>query len=314
MKILCPISSIDEMNLLVDEPVDELYFGISNPNTLFNNRRPSDVCNIKKSKELCSSLLRAVDRGIRLNLTCNAFIYPTDKLRYLLEDILYCYEFGVKDIIISDINTLLFLKQNCKIEDLRYTLSTCAPVYNSEAVTFYKALGISRICLPRHLSITEIKEITGKHTDMEFEIIGLNVRCINEDGLCCFEHGLHHYDTLLEGGGCQLKYGTTALVNDQIDDITQKIIQKRFECIYGNYISACAACIIPELSKANIKYLKIAGREFTTERKIRDIQFIRQCINHANSVNNSTEYKTKIKELYCYYYKKHCDITQCYYN
>lgn len=314
MNILCPLSNIDEIDLLIEEPVNELYFGINNQKILFNNRRPSTFCNMEKSKKLRDSLSRAVDRGIRLNLACNAFIYPPDKLHYLLEDVLYCYDIGVRDIIISDINAMLFIKNNNHHKDLRYTLSTCAPVYNSETVTFYQSLGITRICLPRHLSLAEMGALTRKHPEMEFEVIGLNVRCINEDGLCCFEHGLHNYDSALEGGGCQLKYEATAFVNDKIDDISKRIIQKRFECVQGKFISACAACMIPELNKANIGYLKIAGREFTIVRKIRDIRFIRQCIDCANSFDSITEYQKKARELYLNYYKKVCDATQCYYS
>lgn len=118
MNILCPLSNIDEIDLLIEEPVNELYFGINNQKILFNNRRPSTFCNMEKSKKLRDSLSRAVDRGIRLNLACNAFIYPPDKLHYLLEDVLYCYDIGVRDIIISDINAMLFIKNNNHHKDL----------------------------------------------------------------------------------------------------------------------------------------------------------------------------------------------------
>jgi putative protease len=291
-----------------------MYFGINNKKVVFNNRRPSTLCNIEKTNELRDALKSAVNRGIRLNLACNAFIYPLDKLQYVLEDIFYCYDIGVRDIIVFDINLLLFLKDNCYFDDLRYTLSTCAPVYNSAAIHFYKSLGIERICLPRHLSLSEMENITHNHQEMEFEAIVLNARCINEDGFCCFEHGLHNYDKVSEGGGCQLKYDATAFSDNEVDEVSKRIIEKRFECLQGSFIFACAACMLPQLHNANIEYFKIVGREFTTERKIRDIRFIKSCIDYVESSDNLLEYQNIVKELYIGYYNKACDITQCYYN
>lgn len=290
-----------------------MYFGITNNNIVFNNRRPSTLCNMEKTEELKQALLLAVNNNIRLNLVCNAFIYPTDKLDYILEDICFAYECGVKDIIISDINLLLYIKDNFPYKDLKFNLSTCAPVYNLEAISFYKSLGINRICFPRHLTLSEMKKLAEDNKDLEFEAFALNVRCINEDGFCCFEHGFQNYSPLFEGGGCQLKYKTKAIVNEKIDNITKQIIEKRFECVYGNFISACAACMLPIMKKSNINYLKIAGREFTAERKIRDVRFLQQCIKYIDMFDELTEYQKEVKRLYSLHYKKNCDITQCYY-
>jgi len=313
LNILCPISNIEELYLFIQENVSEMYFGINNNNVIFNNRRPSALCNMEKTKELKHALLLAKKNNIRLNLVCNAFIYPTDKLEYILEDIYYAYDCGVRDIIISDINLLLYIKDKFFYNDLKFNLSTCAPVYNMEAISFYKSLGISRICFPRHLTLSEMQQLAENNKDLEFEAFALNVRCINEDGFCCFEHGFQNYSPFFEGGGCQLKYNTEAIVNERVDNVTKQIIEKRFECVYGNFISACAACMLPIMKKSNINFLKIAGREFTVERKIRDVRFLKQCINYIDKFENLTEYQIQVKKLYERHYNRHCDITQCYY-
>ena len=311
MKIMCPISNIEELARFAAYDIGEMYFGIDNKNLIVNNRRPDYRCNFSYDKEELEQLFKyAEDKNLKLYVAFNSLVNDENTSESIIEEMDYCIQHGVKRFIIADINLMLTCKKSFG-SDIEIVLSTCMPVYNQYAIDFYRNLGIKRIVLPRHITLSKMEKLVQDNKDMEFEVLIKNARCINEDGLCGFEHSLGRFSSLMEGGCCQLNYTVKVHGADSFDDITNKIMIKRFECIRGDFINACGACYIKKLSEIGISSLKLVGREFTAERKTRDLKFLQDCINHTYL--SDEDYKCYVKNNYFETYGRKCEPSQCYY-
>lgn len=311
MNVMCPVSRLDEFENIVNWEVQEVYFGLNNENITINNRRPNSLCNLifdRKMLEKTAESLRK--KNVEAYITFNSMVNNEQCVKYLLEEIRLCIDCGITNFIVADINLILAIRENIK-DNYNLTLSTCMPVYNQRSIDFFKKLGVKRFVLPRHLLLDEIDKLVLKNSDCEFEVLIKNARCINEDGKCSFEHGLGNYIEGLEGGCCQLDYDVEYIDGIPEDTIEKEIIRKRFERIRGNFIFACGGCFLKHFYEIGVKSIKIVGREFSTERKQKDVKFITKCLKHVDY--SEEDYYTYVKKLYSEIYGSNCNVSQCYY-
>lgn len=316
MKILAPISNVDEIESIVNLDIDEVYTGINIGKFNLTNRRPSSLCNFSSLGDFEKLINRCHENDVKVNLVLNALFYPEDCFKDIFNIICKLKSIGLDNIIISDLNLLLFLEQNGVNKGLGIHASTCCSLYNSMAVKVFQDLGVNRIILPRHLTIDEIKNIVSSNYDMSYEVLIKNTRCINDDGMCSFEHGLHNFgNKKYEGGGCRLNYETSfERVSNELSEIDKKIILSRMKQVRGDFLFSCGACSLYEFSKLHIDVVKIVGREFSIKRKIKDIKFISMLISklESNSLSKN-EYSSFAKALYVEIYGQECTESQCYY-
>lgn len=291
MKIVTPISKVEELLPVLEAGADEVYFGMVPPEWTQQfgistvSRRMFG--NIKKYADMQWIISATHAAGKQSMLTLNAQHYTEPQMYCLIELARRFAGEGGDTIILADPALLMVVAEM----DLgvRIHLSSIAACRNSESAQFFGELGVDRVVFPRYLKLDEIRNIRATLPDMEFEAFVLNDGCIYEEGVC---HTVHLPQK--HGGPiCMDAYQHSFYRSDgkYIDKIAQqKLLQNeadykewtwyKFSCGFstsqqGYTFGPCGLCAISRLAAAGVTAIKIAGRETPLERKIKSIQLVR---------------------------------------
>ena len=348
MKIVSPITRIDEVKPLAEAGASEFYCGVltEEENKYFTNiwclnRRPSALSNLRSFKELSELVRIARGYGVNVSLALNEF-YAEEQFIKAREQINKALDCGVDAFIVADIGIMEELKQY--MDKVKIYIGVGGTVFNSRAIQFYKKQGAARVILPRHLTLEEIKtmRLGMENKEVQLECLILNERCNNIDGFCNFEHGIFSYSKLLNF--ISRNYRLLAkmrgfLPNTAINFIHTRGMKKELSCCFDykvmerkggiaagksrsrlknffnadKFLNACGACALYDLNKMNIDFVKIVGRVFFKD-KVRDVEFIHACLKllEDNSLGQE-HYKKLAKDIYKKYFKKDCQGFYCYY-
>lgn len=342
MKIVSAIDRIEELKYLVHAGVDELYCGLFTPNVPSHgnstlNRREGLFANITNYDEATTLIRKSNLFEIPIFFAVNSF-YSYRNYTNAVEQISKLIELGADGFIISDISLLKYIRE--QNYQSKIILSVGGTVFNSETVKFYQKLGVDRITLPRHLLLDEITSITNKKT--EFEIIAAKDKCSFIDGFCNFYHFIpggfseriiknkflskfilpnfipdkiqHRFGKASRA--CSFPYSFDFFDEKVcVSKKEQAILSKISTLIGGGYIfDACGLCCLRELSKANIKYLKISNRGRTTKEKIKNIRFVKSCIKSLSLNIDGEGFKKHIRKLFKKFFGFNCSAKECYFN
>jgi putative protease len=269
MKILAPLRSVSEVGPLQAAGADEFYCGLAPPGwkkkfgSAWPNRRHPDSAGVLNEQALREIIKAAGSMPVHVAL--NSPHYPPGALEMLagfgdrlLQDM------GVKALIVADMDLLLALLEAGHAAHLH--LSSLATSSNAASSRFFKALGISRIILPRHLTLAEIDQCV--IDEMEFEAFLMNDGCVFEEGLCATTHDAGTF-CLADGDG--LKDMPPGLLDRYA---FWKWTQNNCGCSTskGFPLGPCGLCAIPGLQTAGVGSLKVVGREASLERKYASVK------------------------------------------
>jgi collagenase-like PrtC family protease len=173
-------------------------------------------------------------------------------------------EMGVSALIVADMDLLLALVEAGHAAQLH--LSSLATSSNAASSRFFRDLGVSRIILPRHLTLAEIDQCV--IDEMEFEAFLINDGCVFEEGLCATTHDA---GTFCLADGDELKDMPPGLLDRYA---FWKWTQNNCGCSTsrGFPLGPCGLCAIPRLQAAGVRSLKVVGREASLERKYASVK------------------------------------------
>ncbi len=312
MKIVTPISSVSEIDMLLYNGADEIYCGIRTPewDNIFNqnwwmNRRSPERANFSSWQDLKIITYKAHENGVRVSITLNASFYPEKSIKYVLElcEKLAC-DIGVDTFIVSDLNLLIEIsKQNLPV---RIHLSSLGSCFNSYSVDFYQSLGVKRIILPRQLKLSEIKSIVkNKNTGMEFEVFCLNDGCFYEEGLCQTSHTL--------GAFCLINWDLetfSSRENEKLvmnDFYSHKQYLREYLWFQNNCGSTfqkdglpngpCSLCWFGHFKDWGITGVKIVGREASFQRKMSSLQLVKTLVEKTKTTKDRDKIGEYAKNL-----------------
>lgn len=262
------------------------------------NRRPWPNSNMSDFAELKKVVAKAHAHECKVFFTLNEHCYTNSQLTLVDYYVQNALEAGVDSIIFADPGLIHYFydKYHCSTH-----LSTGGTVFNKWSAKFFRdELKVSRIIMPREVTLDEIKKIT-EIDQVEYEVFILNEGCINIDGFCNHSHGIHYvgHDGQLKNTqysvGCMLKYDLLegkikGQEIDQTSDICTRIYESASRC------GTCGACAVYYFRKFGITSLKLVGRATEKDRIIRDIQYIKYAIELSEQVDDFQEYSAKIKE------------------
>lgn len=304
MKILAPISSYDELEMLAESGADEFYCGVVPREWMerysgaiwLNRRSPRGG-----SLETVSDLKRLVDeahgRGIPVFITLNAPYYTSEQLGWVIElarrldgDI------GVDALIVTDVNLLMQLSTAGLNAELH--VSSVAATLNSEAIRFLIQFGPSRIILPRSVTIPEVEQIvTSCGDEVEIEVFMLNDGCAFEEGFCATTH--HHavgaFCTSLSGMDAEFESGLgQGLSRRQISRLRRNLADYREWIWYVNGngcgttasglpYGPCGLCAIHDFYRIGVASLKIVGREASPFKKLASVRMVRDIVDRVKA-------------------------------
>jgi U32 family peptidase len=317
-------------------------------NIASSNRREWKTANLTGFDDLRKTVEAAHKYNVPVYLALNAF-YSGEQYPLLLKQAGQAVEMGIDALIVADIGLLLTLKQ----EGIRIEIhmSTGGTTFNSETAKFYEELGVSRIVLPRHLMPEEMEAIVKTCPSIKFEAFILNSGCKNIDGFCTFQHGINellygnrwdvpkrlNFDRYLlnmirrlpekisrrvKGGvfgidsACLLDY---KIFCEQFPPGTGSKIRKRLiENIGANFsllsgADPCGACRLPEFKRMGIRAVKIVGRNYSTEKKVRDVRFLKKVLSYKDiEAPDGEKFRGYVKDAFRKTYGMKCGEL-CYY-
>lgn len=347
MKILSPVNHAKEVHTLIKNGADELYCGVLSKkwNKNFSNigsinRREFSASNMRSYEELKKAVKEAHDSNTPVFLTMNG-LYSEEQHPQVLSEMEDAKSCEVDGFIIADLGLLLELKG----QRLNIHLSTGGTVFNSEDARFFKGLGVSKVTIPRHMSLKEIRMLVRKNKDIKFDVFILNTRCMNVDGFCTFQHGvneikhgflgkslkrlefdhiitnliekkpsltnyLNRLDILGSTSACHLNYKVSIIQGPQ-----NKITKSNITSIFGlNFLpNACGACAIYDFKKIGIDSLKIVGRGFPLRKIVKDLRFLRYLLSYSDENRSKIKFHQQTKIEYKKIYGKDCSKKLCYY-
>ena len=196
MKILSPINSPEEVESLARAGADEFYCGVmpqkwreGYTNVASPNRREWSISNLADHRQLARAVKAAHSMDCRIFLALNAF-YTEGQYPGLYRELDELKKIPVDALIVADPGAMGLLRSRGWNREIH--VSTGAVVLNSvTARLFHRQFGVTRVVLPRHLTIEEIETISEKLDFLHLECFVLNSGCKNMDGFCTYHHGVN---------------------------------------------------------------------------------------------------------------------------
>ena len=325
--ITAPACSLQEAQEVFAAGADEVYCGAMFDDwvAVFGDsdlltRRQGRPAHVRRPDELAAIAKLARDTGRVATLTINAR-YSQHQESAVLELAEMWEEMGGQAVLVTDVGILVGLTE--RKSGLRRHLSTLAGVVNSRSAAFFADLGVSRIVIPRDLTLSEVSSLTASAPGMQYEALVMHQKCEFIDGMCGFYHGLRlpddapavfdytqhpgcsmpvveSHDPQYEGHGCQL---------------CRRTENGTVRHLHRDDLSAphCAACLLASLHRAGVRFFKIAGRSYPSDVIVRSIRFLREALNILASAEHDTAARQAIQRLYARTFAGPCDNTRCYY-
>jgi putative protease len=296
MQIAAPISSVSELEMLLECGADELYCGVSTPEweehfgrTWWINRRSPQGANLSSWEEVRTVVTHAHEAKTRVHVTLNTSFYTEGSAGYVtrLAERL-AGELGVDGLIVSDMTLLMRLQARGLPAALH--LSSLGSCTNSRSVDFYESLGIKRIILPRHLRVPEIEGIvTTSKGKMEFEVFAVNDGCYFEEGLCQTIHAVGTPFCLTDWKVRVHRSNGTVIPGDELARYREELREYLwFQNNCGSSLQEsgvpngpCSLCWFGHFREWGVKSVKIVGREASFYRKMRSLQLVKAVMDEV---------------------------------
>jgi putative protease len=303
MKVLAPIASPEELEMLAAAGAEELYCGIvprewmeKYTGAVWLNRRSPKGSSLESYADLRRLVEDAHKLGLPVFITLNSPYYTAEQLplvlalaRKLSEEV------GVDALIVTDINLLLRLSEENLTAELH--VSSVAATLNTEAVRFLLNFGPSRVILPRSLSVAEIAAITTAVRDeVEIEVFMLNDGCAFEEGFCSTTH--HHtvgaFCTSLSDMETKFEWAGRSFTTRRQNWLRRNLTDYREWVWYVNGngcgvtskglpYGPCGLCAIPDFQRIGVSSLKIVGREASPFKKLASVKMVRDIVDRARA-------------------------------
>ena len=275
MELVCPAGSLPAMKAAVDNGADAVYMGFKDD----TNARHFAGLNFNDRKA-GQALEYATDRGVKVFIAINTYPQPKGWQRWQAA-VDRAYDLGVNALIVADMGVMEYART--RYPDLPLHLSVQGSATNHEALNFYhREFAIRRAVLPRVLSLAQVKLVAEK-SPVDLEVFGFGSLCIMAEGRCY----LSSYVTDESPNTCgacspakavrweETAQGRESRLNDVLIDRYSEgenagyptLCKGRFkvdEHVYNALeepTSLNTIRLIPELSTAGVKAIKLEGRQ-----------------------------------------------------
>src|SRR5438034_7848629 len=245
-ELLAPAGDEESLRAAVAAGADAVYFGLRGG---FNARARAD-------NFAAADLPRIYDflhsKGVQGFVTFNTLVFDKE-LPVAEQALAEIARSGADAIIVQDLGAARLARAVCP--DLPLHASTQMTVSSAEGAAIARELGVTRIVLPRELSIEEIRVLSAG-TDLELECFVHGALCVSWSGQCLTSEALQHrsanrgqcaqscrlpYDLVVDGGVA------TARADDQL----KYLLSPRDLAAYD---------LLPQLLNAGVSCFKIEGR------------------------------------------------------
>jgi len=310
VKILCPVDSAVEAELLSGLGARELYggylpaqwaerFALAAP----PNRRTFAEAQIGDAGELRAVIAAAHAGGAEFFLTVNSPVYAREQYTALLALAEEALAAGTDAFIAADPGFIAAARD--RWPGVRVHLSTLADAANHGAAALWKRLGVERITLPRHLSLAAIEALVAASPDMRFDAFVLYGQCPNDEGQCTFSH-----DHPARTWPCVQPYAVTP-----VRDSPQA---RRAAAAHAGWAGlsradACGLCALWVLALLGVEAAKIVGRGTPTARKAWAVGTVKELLGLIAAGIGREDYLAEARRRSCGRFAHRCDPRLCYF-
>lgn len=307
MQINAPFSTLEELKAQIAAGATELYCGVNLSSGATMNRRPTAQGNFSSLNKLAEAVDFARSSNIPVNVVLNDLVYSDEQLQSAIRLVRWAASNGIRGVIVAD--PALAVEIAGFDTELRLYASTVAGVYNVGTANFWRSLGITRIILPRHLSLKEIGALVSALPDIEFEALVMGDPCQWDDSYCGFEHTAcdHGGRMILKGGGCAQPYSLRLeqLYDDQELDLSRvhrkHQVQLTKEMLVERYtdfmaMRGCGLCALYDLNRLGVAVVKSASRD-NQSLAIHNVVFVKAACRLLESRITRAEFVDGCREL-----------------
>ena len=173
-ELLAPAGDRDMVRVALAAGANAVYFGLDEG---FNARARATNLSLETLDEVVAEIH---DAGARAYVTLNTLLFEVEiaAMERLLRRIAHS---GVDAIIVQDPAVCLIARYLCPALELH--ASTQMTISSAEGARFAKGVGVTRVVVPRELSVTEIARIA-EQTDLELEVFIHGALCMSWSGQC----------------------------------------------------------------------------------------------------------------------------------
>ena len=245
-ELLAPAGDEESLKAAVAAGADAVYFGLRGG---FNARARADNFGAEDLPRVFDFLHR---RGVQGFVTFNTLIFDRELpvAEQALADIARA---GADAIIVQDLGAARLARAVCP--ELPLHASTQMTVSSAEGARIAAELGVTRVVLPRELSVDEIAKMAAQ-TDLELECFVHGALCVSWSGQCLTSEALQHRSANRGqcAQSCRLPYDLIVDGETQSarhDEQLKYLLSPRDLAAYD---------LLPELLAAGVSCFKIEGR------------------------------------------------------
>jgi collagenase-like PrtC family protease len=334
MKLKSPLTDKREVKPLVEAGADEFFCGIEPIEWRkrfrdFSISQRSTSANFTRLSDLEAAITRAHRLKAKVHVAINAFFYLEEQYKCATQIIKEVLSRGADGIIFADLGLLLTTPTSL-LKNKSMIIGTDAVIFNHEVCNFYKRLGVTRVVIPRSITIDEMKDMVIKDRVMEYEVFIIHDLCFFEDGLCTYckegagtvkkessgrKKVYFFSSSRLQkrgfGGGCRTGFRCQKISlskNKRIGAI------RYFHFWMKKHIQGCGACALYDFKRLGISSLKVLDRNLPTKAKIQATSFIKRALDFLedNDISRS-DYIQRCRGLFKKTFGARCNLYDCYY-
>ena len=270
-EVLAPAGDQDALLAALSSGADAVYFGLSDG---FNARARAENFALENLPETVQMIHEA---GARAYLTLNTLIFETEleRLESLLREVARS---GVDAIIVQDPAVALLAGAICPALEIH--ASTQMTISSPEGARFAESLGVTRVVVPRELSVAEIQDFASR-SELELEVFIHGALCMSWSGQCL---------TSRAWGGRSANRGQCAqscrLPYDLIVDGEHRDLGDVRYLLSPKDLAGFRA--VPGLIEAGVHTLKIEGRQKSASYVATSVHGMRQWVDALASEEGAT--------------------------
>lgn len=249
IELLAPAGDLEKLKVAIDYGADAVYFA----GEIFGMRKAAKNFSVDQISE---GVEYAHSRGKKVYMTLNIIPHneDIDELQSYLETI---KDLDIDAFIMADPGAMLMVKE--MLGDVEIHLSTQANNTNALSAKFWQSQGVSRIVLARELSLEEIKDITAKNPEMEFEVFIHGAMCISYSGRCLISQYMTGRDAN-QGDCAQSCRWRYHLVEQSRPGEYYPIEESEKGVTFFNSKDLCGLPLLDQIIETGVTSLKIEGR------------------------------------------------------
>lgn len=294
MKILSPLTRIDEIIPLIEAGANQFYCGIVDTESL-NDRPNTKTFNFESIQDFEKAAKICNENDVEIFLAINT---PIIRIEKGLEYADIAKKSNAAGVIIA--NELLIKEVKRRYPDLKIYASCITGALNSQALNFLNNLGATGIHMPRHIGLDELEVLKKKCPKMEISVFGYEGMCINIECFCSLHDLKDRYFV-----PCDFFKTKKILTHKTENSISREEINKKIK----SPKFSCSLCALKRLKEIGIDVIKIEGRDLNKERKIKQVNIMKEGLNGIGS----SKYVENCKKIFKAYNKEECKEVYCYY-